>query len=249
MNKMHSYSYSEISTAYKCNQLFKYLYLDKLKPNTPDSGDMKFGTALHMGLNVMLSGEGDGVEYFTLYWDAQKTLENAYTRFKWSELREQGIVFLERFKRLHMKHFKPFFMEKREYGNIGDIRVEGTPDFVGTYKDVMSLVDFKTSATRYNPEKADISEQMHLYAYLVEQNNPDIKIEQLVYVVFIKGTTPSIQVVVSPINRDRMKVILENIRLQGEELNARIEKDKWTKNFNGCGYQGGYCQFPERCYK
>lgn len=242
----HDFSYSQLSTAYKCNMLFKHLYVDRLKPPGNESGDMKFGTGIHLAINTVLAKDGDPQANFDMFWDLQKT-GNDFGRFKWEELRDMAHVFISRFERLHAKKFEPFQMEERLHGRLGDIEISGTPDFIGKYNGIPSIVDFKTAGSRYNPEKATIAEQLFLYAHLARETVGFIA-KQVVFIVFVKGPNPSIQSITAPISQVMLNTVVDNIKLQCEELEVKIESGKFTKNLNGCGMGGMPCQFKERCF-
>lgn len=244
---MRSHSYSQLSTAWRCGQLYKYLFVDKLKSNEPESGDMKFGTAIHLGVEGILTGQLDWLETFTLFWDLEKAKNNKYGRFNWSELKDQGLRLLERFERLHKKKFKVLEMEQRLYGRIDDIEIEGTPDFLGMYDDVPTVVDFKTSGSRYDKEKIKTSEQLYLYAYLAKQTR-QFYAKQTAYVVFIKGPNPSIQCLVESLHEVRTAEILTNIKQQAKDIEFKIDNNTFTRNYANCTGFGNKCSFYGHCY-
>lgn len=236
-------SYSAISAAYTCFQKYKYLYIDKLKELGPESANLHFGTALHMGLQAILEGD-DPLPAFSLYMQSLNGKEIDWGRYGLEEYSKMGDVFLARFSRLHAKHFtNTITMESRLYGNLGDVKLEGTPDWVGSYKGVPSLVDFKTSGYTYPKEKIVVNEQMPLYAHLVEQNF-GVKVEQLVYYVFVKADQ-RIQVQTHPLTKEFMKAKLDNIKLMCDDLSTRRV---FPKNTNGCMMGQYRCGFYEVCY-
>lgn len=244
---MKSFNYSALTTAYKCNTLFKYLYIDKIKSKDPDSGDMKFGTAIHLAVEAILTGDADYLGLFELFWNLEKQQNNKYGRYSWQDLREQGHVLLARFERLHKKNFSVLQMEQRLYGSIGDIKVEGTPDFIGDYRGKKTVVDFKTSGAKYSKDKAKTSEQLLLYAHLANQNLGFVA-EQVLYVVFVKGRDPSIQLISAPIRPGLIDEVTANVNLQCEELTKKIESGKYSKNYSQC-IMGEYkCPFFDKCH-
>lgn len=246
MSKSHSYS--QLSTAYRCGQLYKYLYVDGIKSTQPDSGDMKFGTAIHLAIECMLTNpEGDYMGLFELFWGLEREHNNKYGRYGWQELRLMGHKLLQRFERLHAKKFVPTVMEERLYGSVGDIKVEGTPDFVGMYKGKKAIVDFKTSGSVYSKDKIKVSEQLYLYAHLASKALK-FNAEQIVYVVFVKGPNPSIQCISENIRESKLATIIKNVRAQGEELNLKIKEDKLTRNYGNCIIGANKCSFFENCH-
>lgn len=225
--------------------LYKYLYIDKLAREEKESGDLKFGTAIHLGLEVILSKQGNGLDDFNLFWDLEKNKDNQYSRNDWAALKEQGEKLLTRFERLHAKKFKPVAQEQLLKGQFGSIKLFGTPDFIGEYEGVPSVIDFKTAGYRYEEQKLVLSEQLYLYAFLAKQVlGYDVK--QLVYKVFIKGNEPSIQTLKVDLDPLVMIKILDNIHLQALELDQKEKHNTFTKNPVNCS--GGKCAFPERCY-
>lgn len=239
-----SHSYSSIDAAQKCLQYYKYVYIDKIKPEEKDSAALHFGTALHMGLEQVLLGN-DYHSPFQIYWDTLKDKDLQYGRFDtWDNLAATGPLFLDRFKRLHAKKYEIFSLEKRLYTKLDKFHVEGTPDFVGNYEGVPSVVDFKTSAYPYDRAKGECNEQMYFYAYLAQQALK-YEAQQLVYVVFVKGKDPRIQVLKYPLTSEKLESMLVNVKAWIQDLSERTE---FLKNRRGC-LMGTYkCSFWEKCY-
>jgi len=191
---MNSYSYSQLQAAYRCNRYFKLLYVDKLKPTiTSKSADLVFGSAVHFSLENYLKDGDDPVESFKAYWTPE-TPNLEYGRHNQACLESNAEALLPRFVRLHAKKFTVHQTEERLFGTLREgskVRLEGTPDLLGDYEGIPSVVDFKTAGYRYPKEKIFLNEQMFLYAHLARQQGYPVK--QLVHIVFIKGNTPSIQ--------------------------------------------------------
>src|SRR5690606_27931423 len=146
----------------------------------------------------------DGEETFSLYWNSYQDADLRYTRFKFDDLNDIGLKLIARFARLHAKHFTPFKMEERLFGKIGEFDIEGTPDFLGDFKGVPSIVDFKTSSKKYHKSRIISDEQMMLYAALSNQCLQYLP-KQRIYYVFVKDTTPSIQTLVEDISLDQIQ--------------------------------------------
>lgn len=209
---------------------------------------MKFGTAIHLAVESILSNpKADHLGLFELFWNLEKDHNNRYGRFGWEELRHQGHTLLTRFERLHAKKFEVIQMEERLHGRINDIKVEGTPDFIGMYEGKKALIDFKTSGSRYNKDKIKVSEQLYLYSELARQALGFVP-EQVVYIVFVKGVNPSIQCLSEDFNQVRSTQILSNIVKQGELLNEKISKGSFTRNYNTCIMGDMKCQYFDNCH-
>lgn len=236
--------FSRISDSRKCLRYYQEKHLLKTPVEPEKSSDLEFGSAMHLALENMLRGEG-AQEIFTMYWDSVKDAGLDYGRFNWLELQGMAEVLLARFERLHSKHFEPFKLEERIYSELGGHPFEGTPDFVGKYKGIPSVVDFKTAGYRYAKEKIIVDEQMAGYAALSAKawNYP---VEQAVYVVLIKDRkSPSIQVLTTQLTSDILNSTITNITDTCEDLKTRMV---FPKNPLNCVQGERVCKFFSRCY-
>jgi hypothetical protein len=223
--------YSRLQDARSCLRLYKLKHLDGVRL-TEENLDMVFGTGLHLGLNEILSGEGDGIELFEMFFDTYRGRDLPGFSFSWEELRAMGPVFLSRFERLHAKHFRPFKMEERMYGQIGPHKFEGTADFLGWYKDVPSVLDFKTSSKAYHKKKVISDEQMPGYAHL-SATTLGFKPEQAVFFVFVKDRSgPKIQT--PQIVQLTDAVLSSTIQNMREQMDDLTERKVFPKNPGHC---------------
>jgi hypothetical protein len=244
---MDSFNFSAVTTHRKCAKLFQYVYVDKLKQETPMSGDMQFGQAIHLGIETYLEGD-NGIDAFNTFWDIEKNKGNAYGRFDWAALKDQGNRLLDLFNRRHKGRFEVFQMEQRLYGEYGDIKLEGTPDVVGKFDGVESIIDFKTSGYRYHKDKIRVAEQLYLYAYLA-QTKLNYPVKQLVYLPLIKGMTPSIQTAqIVKFNQDDCEMVLDDLRFECKELLAKQANKVFTRNRGSCIVGDNVCPFFNKCF-
>ncbi len=249
MSEPRKYSFSSLSSAYSCQQLYKYIYLDKIKPPVEQTGDMAFGSAIHFALEQQVVDKSDPVAAFEVYWSHEIKKHLKYGRYNHETLREMGGVLLRRFIKLHAHKISPLSTEKRLYTKLGGFDVEGTPDVVGDFEGKMSVIDFKTSGSRYHRDKALVSEQMVLYAYLAMQELK-IQVDQIVYLVFIKGSIPTIQVIKHDINSDTVARCTDNVLQQIDEIERRIAGNhKFSRNTNNCIKGEFVCPFFDRCWR
>lgn len=252
-DKELSLSYSMLSTALRCNRLYKHLYVDKLTPEEPPSLSLHFGTALHMAINAILEGGGGqaGVAVFMAYWGSVRGLPFRNERYDWPEYGEMGSVFIERFTRLYAKRLEPQLMERRLYVKSPSydtglrLTFEGTPDFFGDLDGVPTLLDFKTSGTRYDNDKHATADQMRLYAYMVQQGLK-VEVKQIAYLVFVKSVkTPSIQLQVAPLDQAELLARIKNMEVQADQLTY---KGAYPQNFGACLDFGRKCPFWDKCH-
>lgn len=232
---------SKLADFRTCPRLYKLKHIDKVPQPVLPSGDLEFGTAMHLSLNTMLSG-GAGLSIFSTYWESIKDKPIQYGRFDWAQHKDIAERLLTRFEKLHKKHFEPVSMEERISMRVGEHRIEGTPDFVGKYRGVPSIVDFKTSGSKYDKRKIYCDEQMPLYAELAKRVH-GFEAKQLVYVVFIKGEV-SIQTLTRELTGTERTSIVQNVVETCDDLAAR---KAWPRNPDGCLKYGG-CPYFKHCY-
>jgi hypothetical protein len=241
--KPSSFWYSKINDFRRCPQYYKRRHIDGDKVDEK-SGDLEFGTAMHLGLNEILSG-GDGAGLFNVYWDSVKGQGLEFGRNDWAALKEIAEVLLARFERLHAKHLKPFQMEERIFGKISGHDFEGTPDFLGSYKDVPSVVDFKTAGYRYDKFKIRCDDQMAAYAHLAKEVH-GFEAKQKVYIVLIKDPkAPSIQVVQEDLTSSIISDTITNVADTCETIK---NTQRFYKNPAGCVIGGRVCPYFQSCF-
>lgn len=231
--------YSKLNTYRTCPRLFHMQYVEKSLP-MDNSLDTEFGTAMHLGINDMLEG-GDGITVFRVYWEG---VDENLKKFRFDKkcLAYNGEVLLERFERLHLKNFKPHQMEERLYDEAN--KLEGTPDFLGAYRGIPSVVDFKTSSSRYDKRKIIAEEQLSFYAHLAALTG--YPVQQKVYVVFIKDfKNPSIQILKQDLTPEAIHETISNIKDEQTKIN---ESPKMTKNPLSCVRGPIVCPAFERCW-
>jgi hypothetical protein len=241
---MRLFNYSSLSAAYQCQQYYKYTYIDGLK--TPQNGDLAFGSAVHFAVEQSLMNEEDPVADFQVYWENVKKQDLKYGRYKHDDLSNMGEIFVSRFHNKYRKRIEPRLVEQELHTDT----FRGTPDCVGEYEGVMSVIDFKTSSTRYNASRAFLSEQMHLYAHLAKETQ-GIDVKQLVYVVFLKSnTSPIIQVVSEEFNAEHAKRLLDNTKLQRDDLlKKEVDNTPFSRNLSNCIHGEFKCHFYDKCWK
>lgn len=254
----NSYSYSQLQAAYRCNTYYKLLYIDKMATVAAKSADLVFGSSFHFALEEFFTDKASLTDSFKVYW-SNEAVKLEYGRYNQASLELTAEILLPRFERLYAKKIQVHQQEVRLYGFLpsstsspsgGDLvqtRLEGTPDLIGNYEGTPSVIDFKTSSYRYPKEKVFLNEQMYLYAHLAKQNG--FEALQVVYIVFIKGNTPSIQVLKREITQEEMKKVLANISAQCQTLDMIREKNVWSYNSNSCLMGNRKCDFFNHCWK
>lgn len=238
---MKSWSYSHFSAAKSCLQKYKLSVLDKVE--TAPNVDLTFGSAIHVALDSMFNGE-DAEAVFLSYWKAYKDAPMEYGRFSWDDLANLGMNFISRFKRLHFNKYKRWQGETRMYGSYKGMKLEGTADWVGEYMDVPTLVDWKTSASAYDKDRALIATQLHLYAHLLHTTT-EHRVKQLMYVPFVKGNGSIQTPVIIPFSEELMTEHLENMLL----YTSILDGNHWPKNPESCLMGTRKCSYFNLCWK
>lgn len=233
---MKTFSYSAISTADRCRRLYKYVYVDKLTPEEPKSANLSFGSAIHCGVEEILTIGSH--EAFNLLVKSTPELNETHEIL--------GNRLLANFKKNHAQDFNIMMLEERVGMDLPEdgLRLEGTPDFVGEYNGVPSIVDFKTSSQRYNEDQIACSDQMLLYHYIVAQTTGYVA-KQLVYVVFIKTKDPYIQVISKSIDSFDYEARIANILDKCKELD---KISQFPQNYSMCLSFGQKCPFWDKCH-
>lgn len=238
------YSYSKITDAYKCLRLFKLKHIDGIQEDIR-SADMEFGTVKHSVFENIFKpddvlGEVDPVDDFKNRWSKAKLKKLEYGRFDHAQLEKIGEKLIERFVKTHKKHFKPYKVEELLLHKFDDIEFKGKPDFVGWYKDIPCVVDFKTAQRAYDKKRIQVDEQMFLYAKLVKLLF-DFDVKQIVYVVFCKAEE-RIQVITLDIDDNHINKMVDNVIKMAQDLKTRTY---FPMNRTHCEK----CPMFERCYK
>lgn len=234
--------------AYKCYKLFKLKHLDGLKEEI-NSADLEFGTAIHFVIEHLIVPNDDVGTYsyeqlFESVWGSQYVKKDlTYGYLGYDTLYERGLELLRKFNKQHVKDFNPFRVEQRINFKILDDGAEftGKPDFVGEYKGVPSIVDFKTSARAYpNMRKIMSDEQMAIYTIGVKKVwNYDVR--QIVYKVLCKDESSRIQTQVLEIDLDWAYKMAYNANTVALDLSNR-------KDFPMNRYSCQNCNFFKTCY-
>lgn len=244
---MTSWSYSSFSTALSCLRKYKYVYVDKLTVDEPESADLGFGSAIHLAINDLLTG-GDGFTVFEIDWADRGQKGMQYGRLSHEALGKLGYEFLRKFIKMHLEKYKLDTGEVRVYGEYRGIPIEGTYDFYGTYDGRKSLRDFKTSGKNYEPEKSTVALQLYLYAYLLRQTNPGIVIDTLGYTVFNKQGSGSLQDLSWEFRESEMVSALEEMANYVDTIQPTGKIYTYPKNYNSCMNYNRTCEFFNKCF-
>lgn len=256
---MIKHRYSHLMDYLKCPRFYELKNLLGETGPGPESSALYFGSALHLGIEAYFKGI-DGRQIFQAMWECEKDKDLLYYGMhNWNVLMQCGLIYMERFKKYHLKKFKPFLLEKRQEVNYNGHILGGTPDFLGDFQGVPSVVDWKTSSHEYPKEKLLASPQMFGYNYMARVNE-NYKPKQHVYVVFIKpdhkkfrqqgmdalSSLIRIQIITQPVTEIQVAKRMEEVG----KLMAEVEQAKeFRKNYNSCLWNNkNPCEMWSHCY-
>ena len=206
---------------------------------------LEFGSALHAGLNTALEAQDadSAMDTFEAYWDTcQDGLDYKGERFSKEIYADMGRRFVANFHKRYASKMKLIVGEKRMHGVYKDpYTLEGTPDALVEYNGQNVLLDFKSSGYPYAAEKIDVSLQLNLYAWLLEENG--YKVDAIAYAVFVKsnGSISTLK----PIPYDKEKAL----QMIGDMVKYFVRNgNSFERNPNACIMGKIVCPYLEKCY-
>lgn len=245
---MKPFRYSEITDYYRCPTYYHLRHVERVESGAPESSALFFGTAMHLGVQAYLEGD-DGAVVFEAAWEAHRDKPLLYYgRESWDSLAKDGEVLLTRFKRMHLKHIEPAFIEQKLEREHNGVILTGTVDTAGSYKGKRSVIDYKTSGKRYPQEKLVVNEQLSGYNFMLRGEPWKYEAEQHVYIVFRKTGVEGdagIQVIATPVDEKFVMKRIDNMVAVAKQ----ISKQKLlTKNTSQC-IMGRYkCDYFAHCW-
>jgi CRISPR/Cas system-associated exonuclease Cas4 (RecB family) len=239
MPKEITFRYSTIMTAYQCLKKYELRHIKGIEPQVPDSADLHFGTALHMAIATSFEG-GDVEGAFRMYWGSLDPAAMKYTRLGYEDLKNCGEVLLSKWQRLHKKNYTPLHIEKTLEFSLGGFKMSGTPDFIGEYKGVLSIVDWKSSGYNYDHKKLLSDEQLWLYVHAAKECY-GLDIRQVVYAPFIKTDNRIQTPLTLEVTPEKLKTQLDNVVLVMQDI---IKRDTFPMNKSNCKF----CDYFDICY-
>lgn len=241
---MKPFRYSTINLYHKCPKYYELNQILGIPDDAEQSADMAFGTAIHAAIQAIFEGySGSGL--FQDLWGEQRKREDLnYTRYKWEDLNVIGEELITRFHD-YKKHFVPAHLEQKLIAPLGNHLISGTVDFIGMYKGIPSVVDWKTSAMPYDAYKIRCNEQMYGYDYLA-RTALGFQAEQKVYGVAIKDLkNPRWQFRVAPLTEENRAKMMSNL----EQMCETIANTKtFHRNPNSCVAYKRVCPYFEHCF-
>lgn len=230
-------SHSRVSKYLTCPEQYRLYYVENLRPKVP-SASLEFGQAVHSALASAFLENHHAVSEFIKRWDAVKGtgLRYAY-RESWGRLRERGIALLEEFVQNHFGRLTNVQACESDFelkiSNL-DVPFVGVIDLVAELDGELTVIDFKTSGSKYQGFEAALSDQ--LSGYLLAE--PQAK--QVALCVLVKTAEPKIEWFVTKRSGADLTSYLQKVSLVGHQIAGRQfykRPGKWC----------AYCDFLPIC--
>jgi len=253
-------SHSRVNRYDFCPRSYRYYYIDGWRPKTKKPA-LLFGDAVDQALQAFFRAGEDPASAFEGFWGKLKDSPVAWgkgsfnrsrrpplpssktKRNSWEGFLEIGKRLLERFLAEEASRFSevaPENVQRRLTADLEGLTVIGYPDLYCKVDGLLTLVDFKTAASPYDPEEVALNEQLTAYWWLLLAN--DLPVERVAFCVLLKLKEPKIGWHFSTRSEEEVVEYREKLHL----IAADIERGRFPKKSSSCGFMGG-CDFKPLC--
>lgn len=183
-------SHSRVNRYLHCPEQYRLYYLEGLRPRVP-SASLVFGQIVHQALAHLFQSRGDPVQFFLESWQGVSDLEIQYSRSDSCEkLRASGEALLTKFVEEELPRISDVEASERPFTlNVTSLGLPfvGVIDLLAAVDGERTVVDFKTSGSRYAEHQARMSDQLTAY-HLAEP-----EVERSALCVLVKTKEPQIE--------------------------------------------------------
>lgn len=184
------FSVSRLQRYLNCPESYRLYYLENLRLKIQSAG-MVFGAALHVCLADFFRFQTDPVANFKNLWEGLREINLRYNaRESWDELKDKGENLLALFIAEEApKIQKVHAVEKTFEFQVSNVTMPffGIIDLVADIAGKRTVVDFKTSASKYETHEVLLSDQLTAYR-LAEP-----EAERVGFCVLVKTKQPKIE--------------------------------------------------------
>lgn len=230
-------SHSRIAKYLHCPEQYRLYYVVGLRLRVPDAS-LVFGKVMHAALEAMFRKGSDPIVEFIVRWDAQNGETLTYKdRESWEILDRKGKALLNKFldEELHrigriVAVERPFTLSVTGLSEP----LFGVIDLVAELDNSLTVIDYKTAASGYQPHEVVLSDQLTIYQLAVPEA------DQSALCVFVKTKEPRVDWHLASRDSGRLSEYLGKVKLVAEEIAAgRFYKrpGKWCS----------YCDFLPVC--
>jgi CRISPR/Cas system-associated exonuclease Cas4 (RecB family) len=236
-------SHSKVNKYDFCPRAFRYYYIDKWTPKVKKPA-LLFGDAVDQGISAFFKAGEDPVMVFERVWRGlQESPVEWGKRTSWDGLLDTGKTLLERFvaeEALRFTEVMPDHVQQRLTAEVEGLSVVGYPDLYSRVDGLLTLVDFKTAQSSYDPDEVQLNEQLTAYWWLLLANG--LPVERVAFCVLLKLKEPRIEWHFAVRTAEEIAEYQEKLRL----LDADIERGRFPKKTSSCGQWGG-CEYLPLC--
>jgi hypothetical protein len=183
-------SHSRVQRYLVCPEQYRLYYIVSLRPRVTPA-NLVFGHLVHAALAHLFQKAGDPIDHFLEAWTGLQGAELGYgERDSWQKLKASGEGLLRIFLRDELPKLGRIHGVEQGFDlriTSLDLPFVGFIDLVATLNHKRTVVDFKTSASVYNPHEAALSDQLTAYS-LAEP-----AAEQQALCVLVKTREPKIE--------------------------------------------------------
>ncbi len=215
--RLNHLSHSRINRYLHCPEQYRLYYVELLRLRHPSS-NLVFGQAIHQALAGLFQDGTDPTTAFKAIWDPVREATLTYgRRDSWESLGVIGQGLLKLFSEEALSQIDNVeAVERRFELNVTglDLPIIGFVDLVAKLNGKTTVVDFKTSASRYGTHEVELTDQLTAY----QLAEPDV--EQTAFCVLVKTKAPRIDWHVSSRNGDQLDEYLAKVRLVSTAIQA-----------------------------
>lgn len=230
-------SYSQINKYLTCPEQYRLYYEEGLRPKVPPAA-LVFGQLVHQALAHLLGEDGDPVDYFQSAWESAQEVELDYgSRYDWESLMERGSNLLQAFQANELEKLEAVHAVEESFEvSVSGLKEPfvGVVDLIARIDGERTLVDFKTSASRYSGHEAAMSDQLAAYALA----HPSA--DRLALCVLVKTKDPTIEWHFANPDSEELTDYLEKARY----VTGQIEDGRFYKR---PGLWCSWCDFLPIC--
>lgn len=211
-------SHSRVSRYLHCPEQYRLYYIESLRLKRPAAA-LVFGQAIHVALARLLGKDEDAIKVFESAWEQAKPLDLTFTsRESWQGLRATGEQLLEKFLKNERRRLTSILAVEKPFRlavTALPVPFVGIIDLIAEMDGQATVVDFKTSGSRYEADDVILSDQLTAY----QITEPETTRTGLC--VFLKLKEPRVEWQFAERNGSRLTEYLAKVALVTEEIAAR----------------------------
>ena len=236
-------SHSKVNRYDFCPRAYRYYYIERWKPKVKKPA-LLFGEAVDQAISALFKNSQDPITVFEAAWLKLKDLSIEWgKRNSWDSYMEIGKTLLERFVSEEARRFTevmPENVQRRLSADLDGLSVVGYPDLYGKVDGHITLVDFKTAQSSYDPDEVQLNEQLTAYWWLLLANG--LPVERVAFCVLLKLKEPRIEWHFAVRTQEDISEYQEKLGL----IAGDIDRGRFPKKTSSCGLWGG-CEYLPLC--